>query len=376
MAREHKIQIVIQDGRINARITWMENGKRKALWRSGSTKTEARDRLRQALKERESLVTSGRYGPNTKFSVIMQWYLDRYAVAPTYVDNRKVGGLRSSDSVRGYARPLIDFFGERGLSAVSYSDLESYKSLRLKGKTRRGTGRSIASVHRELALARRVFNIAEREGWLNRSPFRRGEPLISAADERRGWRVMSPEEEDRLLSVCTGKIAHLRPVIICAVDTGMRAGEMFSLRWRDVHKGFIQIPALNTKTIETRRVHVSDRLKEELKRLWDHSEKQNDDLVFGLTTVKRSFKAACLRAGVEHGEPNGLSLRCLRRTAGTRWIQAGLSREETSKLLGHSQAQTTYRHYVTADERTLDHAREITDRINQTSHPLRDAKQS
>src|SRR4029079_10178467 len=109
MAREHKIQIVIQDGRINARVTWMENGKRKALWRSGSTRTEARDRLREALKERETLNTAGRYGPNAKFSVVMQWYLDRYAVAPVYIDDRKVSGLRSSDSVRGYARALNAF---------------------------------------------------------------------------------------------------------------------------------------------------------------------------------------------------------------------------------------------------------------------------
>lgn len=374
MPREHKIQIVIQDGRINARVTWMENGKRKALWRSGSTKTEARDRLRQALRERESLITSGRYGPNTKFSVVLDWYLDRYAVAPVYVDDRKVSGLRSSDSVRGYARALRDFFGERGLSAITYSELESYKAKRLISKTRRGTHRSIASVHRELALLRRIFNIAEREGWIARSPFRRGEPLISAADERRGTRVMSLAEEEKLLAACTGRIAHLKPILICAVDTGMRAGEIFQLHWQDVTKETITIQAMTTKTLQSRTVPVSERLREVFKELWERSEQDDSDLVFGVTTVKKAFRSACIAAGIPHGEPLGLSLRCLRRTAGTRWIQAGIPKEIVSKILGHSsQTPITYKHYISADEAAL---QQVRDALNQTARQQQEKKQS
>jgi integrase len=371
MPREHKIQIVVKDKKINARITWMENGKRKALWRSGSTKTEARDRLRQALREKESRVTTGRYGPQTKFSIVMQWYLDRYAVAPVYVDDRKVSGLRSSDSVRGHARAINAFFGDRALGSITYSDLESYKSQRLREKTKRGKNRSIASVHRELALIRRLFNIAEREGWIGKSPFRRGDPLISVADERKGSRVLSFDEEARLLSVCTGRLAHLKAILICAIDTGMRAGEIFSLKWGDVQKTKIQISALSTKTMQSRVVPVSDRLRLEFKFLWERSTQDDAQLVFETTTVKRAFKSACLKASIEHGEPHGLSFRCLRRTTATRLIQSGLSREEVSKILGHSQAQTTYQHYLSADERTLERARELLDRINQNAPPLR-----
>jgi integrase len=373
MARDHKIQIVIKDGKINARVTWMQNGKRKALWRSGSTKTEARDRLRQALREREQLATSGRYTPHTRFQIVMQWYLDRYAVEPVYVDDRKVAGLRSGDSVRGYARALNEFFNDRTIGGISYSDLESYKTTRLQTKTRRGKGRAIASVHRELATLRRLLNIAEREGWIAKSPFRKGDVLISAADERKGSRVMSADEEARLLAACYGRIAHLRRILICAVDTGMRAGEIFKLKWKDIHKGYIQIPAMNTKRILARSVPVSDRLKAEFNTLWERSEKDESATVFGVTTIKKGFKTACDRAGIEHGEPHGLSLRCLRRTASTRLVQAGLSREEVSKILGHSHAQTTYQHYVAADERTLQRARELLNTINQSAPPLRDA---
>lgn len=373
MPRDHQIQIVIRNGNINARVTWMENGKRKALWRSGKTKTEARDRLREALKERETLNVSGHYSPRSHLSDVMDWYLKRYAVEPTYVEDRKVSGLRSSASVKGYAKAIKAYFEGRTLGSISYSDLESYKAERLSGQTRRGKHRSLASVHRELALLRRVFNIAEREGWIMRSPFRKGEPLISVAQERKGTRVLSFDEEARLLAACVGKMAHLRAILICAIDTGMRAGEIFALNWGDVTKTEITIRALTTKTMQTRTAPVSDRLRVEFKALWEKSEKDDSQLVFGITTVKRSFASACRKAGIEHGEPHGLSFRCLRRTAATRLIQAGLSREETSKILGHSEAQTTYRHYLAADENTLARAREILDRINQSGPPSLEA---
>lgn len=372
MPRDHKIQIIIRNGRVNARVTWKENGRRKALWRSGKNKTEARDRLREALKERETLNVSGRYGPRSRFADVMQWYLDRYAVTPDYVDDRKVSGLRSAASVKGYAKALTAYFGDVAIGSISYSDLESYRLARLRGKTKRGTPRSIASVNRELATFRRLFNICEREGWITRSPMRRGDSLISIANERKGTRVLSRDEEIRLLAACTGKREHLRAILICAIDTGMRAGEIFALRWGDLTKTTITIRALTTKTMQTRYAPVSERLRLEFKAMWeDQSRDHNDDAsVFGVTIVKRSFASACRAAGIQHGEPHGLSFRCLRRTAATRLLQAGLSREEISKILGHSRnAETTYQHYLSADERTLDRARELLNQINQSEPP-------
>src|ERR1051326_21825 len=372
MPREHQIQIVIRTGNINARVTWMENGKRKALWRSGASKTQARERLREALKEREILNPSSTFNPRSIFRDVMQWYLDRYAVDPVYVDDRKVSGLASGDSVKGYAKALNAFFGDRAIGSISYSDLETYKGDRLKGKTKRGKPRSLASVHRELATIRRLLNIAEREGWIVKSPFRKGDTIISVAQERKGTRVLSFDEEARLLAACTGRMTHLRAILICAIDTGMRAGEIFKLKWGFVEKTKINLPGRVTKTGEPRTVPVSDRLRLEFKALWEKSTQDDDKLVFGITTVKRSFESACRAAGIPHGEPHGLSFRCLRRTAGTRLIQAGLSREEVSKILGHTQMQTTYQHYLSADERTLERARELLDRINQSEPPSPD----
>jgi hypothetical protein len=60
-------------------------------------------------------------------------------------------------------------------------------------------------VNRELALLRRMLNVAMREGWLMRNPFTAGDPLICLADERKRERILTREEEARLLGACAPK---------------------------------------------------------------------------------------------------------------------------------------------------------------------------
>jgi len=374
MARPHKIGIVERRGKIYAIITYVVNGKRKAIWRAGSTRTEARDRLKEELAKRESLTTGGRFNPSSKFSAVIDWYLKRYAVAPVYLDSQKVSGLRSSEKVRGLAGPIKEILGGQLLGSISHADLEVFKQDRLATPTRRlkdakGNNigpRSLASVHRELALLRRIFNIAEREGWISRSPFRRGESLISQAKERKGTRVLTADEEKTLLAACVDARKHLRPILICALDTGMRRGEILTLTWNDVNLPGrrISIAAMNTKTLKPRILPISERLAVELYQLLEHAD-ADDPRVFGQTEIKRAFNTACKNAGLARGT-DGLSFRCLRRTAATRWLQAGLPRESVSKLLGHSTSQVTYQHYLAADETTVKLAQEIMNRTGQT----------
>src|SRR5260370_37784356 len=109
---------------------------------------------------------------------------------------------------------------------------------------------SVAAVNRELELLRAVLRFAQREGWIVKSPFELGAPLISKVSETRRDRVLSFAEEARLLAACTDKRAHLRPLLITALDTGMRRGELFKLAWSDVdfNANLIRVRATNTKT--------------------------------------------------------------------------------------------------------------------------------
>lgn len=92
---------------------------------------------------------------------------------------------------------------------------------------------------------------------------RSGDPLISTADERKRERIITRDEELRLLNACDDRWRrHLRPILICALDTGMRRGGILSLQWSDVdfEDRVLTIRAFNTKTMKERQVSMTTRL--------------------------------------------------------------------------------------------------------------------
>ncbi len=102
-----------------------------------------------------------------------------------------------------------------------------------------------------------MLNYAVNQGCLLTNPFSRTENLISNASERAREKVLSYEEEMRLLAACSGERIHLKRILICALDTAMRPDEIFKLIWRDVDlkKGVILIQVENTK-LESERIVI------------------------------------------------------------------------------------------------------------------------
>jgi integrase len=206
-----------------------------------------------------------------------------------------------------------------------------------------------------------MLNVAHREGWLLRNPFA-GDSLISLADENKRERILTREEDVKLLAACdTPQRAHLKGIVICALDTGMRQGEMFSLRWKnvDLANGLLNIQAFHTKTMKQRQVAITTRLAIELERLKASAPDNPNGLVFGiLDNVKRSFTAARSKAGL-----NDVRFHDLRHTAATRLVGAHIPLSEVGRFLRHSQANTTYR-YVNANVETAKRAAAALDAFN------------
>jgi integrase len=355
MARERKLQIIKKKNKagrplIYARQTYTGlDGRRHAIWRRGDTVTEARENLQKALDEMkqhgEEAVTKAR----TRFDELADYFKDRYIKPAEYADGRKIAGMRSHVSLFYLLEPLKEHFGKAKLRNITHGMIEAYKIKRLQTITQYKKPRTIAAVNRELALLRRMFVIAHREGWILKNPFVAGDTLISLADERKRERIITLEEEDRLLAVCIGGRAHIRAILICALETAMRRGEIFTLTWRDVdlENRMIHIQAFHTKTLSARDVAITQRLYAELVRLYELSDKEPDTRIFGIeSNIKRSWTAVRKLTGLED-----VRLHDLRHTAITRWIQQGVPRELAGKLAGHTQAQTTMR-YIHADKLT------------------------
>ncbi len=141
----------------------------------------------------------------------------------------------------------------------------------------------------------------------------------------------------------------------------MRRGEILSLKWSDVdfEERVLTIRAFNTKTMKERQVSLTTRLALELEYLWESSPKHRDQIVFGFTNnVKRSFNSARNQAGLAD-----VRFHDLRHTAATRLVAAHIPLPEVGRVLGHSQANTTYR-YINANIETTRRAAAALDAFN------------
>lgn len=391
------IQKKEKDGKLvwYARITRFDgNGKKKQYTAKADNKSHAR-RLRDELDEKYSRRGEKAIeGDKITFRKLCDIYKERKLIAAEYhgKDNakRKVAGVRSLAPVLHYSDVLREHFGAFLIKNISHTDIEKFKAIRLKTKSRRGE-RSIADVNRTLALMRSIMRFAVQNGWLYQSPFDLGKPLVSIADEVKRERILSFDEEKRILDVCTGereieytrkgkKIKAtlkggreiLKALIVTALDTAMRKGELLKLTWQEVDftTRVITITALNSKTAKPREVGMTQRVFEELMRLWEISPKDKNLSVFGITDIKKSFASACDDAHIKD-----FRFHDLRHTAITRMVNAGLPPMEIMKVSGHTQ-YTTFARYVNpntqtvtriADVLTAFHAKSVTQPTNEIS---------
>lgn len=375
------------------RVRTTKDGRRRAVYQQVKTPAEA-IRVRSRLKDKfDEGAADQVINARRTFADLAAYYKPIYLVEAQYVDGRKIAGRRSLDTVEHHFGLLVAHFGKTPLRSITHGAIRRYKSERLKAPTKRknddGTPRqrSIASVHRELQLLRHILNVGVREGFIPRdpgNPFSAGEPLINIADERGRRRMLSREEESRLRTACGERETtyerrrgdkvttvtmhdkglrrgHLRALLVCLLDTAMRAGEVLKLTWDDIpldgRRATVQ--EFNTKTLSGRAAPVSERLARELAKLYPATSGRRDRLVFGLTSnFKRSFASACRSAGIE-----GLRVHDLCRTAATRLVRGGMPIEEVSRILGHKDIQTTYR-YIGVDDDTVSRAAAIINELN------------
>jgi integrase len=360
-----------------ARVTYTHavTGKRKDIHRRARTRAEAIDLRDQLVREIDE--TDGRSLDHERKTMkdLAAYYRLHYAKPAEYVDGRKVAGLRSLDTVLSQLTTIEAYFQSRSIRSVTYDEIRQFRDERMatpvvvtkierdpstgkRKKVRVERQRSIATVNRELALLNRLFNVAFRQAWLLRNPFTNGEPLTTPSGEKHRERIITREEEARLLAACeTKERRHLRAIIICALDTGMRQGEIFKLTWGDVDldRRAIHVRAFNTKTMRARQVAMTSRLHAEVFMLRP-AEANAEARVFGITdNVKRSFDRVRQLAGLD-----GVRFHDLRHTAATRLTRGHLSLPEVGRILGHTQPRTTYR-YVNADDATMKRAAAILD---------------
>ena len=350
-------------GRVWARFTYTDEitGKRHNVKRRAENRTKGRELLKELIRDLDDNGSKAIQADRLTFSEIAERYKKAKLIDAVYSGERKVAGLRSKSSAT-HIKPLITYFGRRGIKQILVNDIQTYKLIRLNTDSRRGDKISIATVNRELAVLRSIFNYARSEGWLNKSPFDfKGFTLISMADEVKRHRILSHAEEKQILAACKGKrtieyerggqsitaeieynFSYLKVLIITALDTAMRKGELLTLLWSDVdfQQNQITIRAVNTKIQTRRMVGMTSRVHVALQDIWRISSQDLSAQVFGITDIKKSFQTVRTEAKIKD-----LRFHDLRHTATTRMVATGMPAAEIMKITGHLQ-MTTFLRYV------------------------------
>jgi len=152
-----------------------------------------------------------------------------------------------------------------------------------------------ATVNRELACLKHLFTIAIKWGKANSNPVKE----VKLFREPLGrLRVLSREEEEKLLAASA---PHIKPIIITALTTGMRRGEILNLTWEDVDFGTGFLTVGDTKNSETRQIPMSERLTrtiENVKRTSDYIFCKEDGTSYG--SIAKAFRMAVKRSGIRY----------------------------------------------------------------------------
>lgn len=156
-------------------------------------------------------------------------------------------------------------------------------------------------------------------------------------------RFLSPEEQNALLRASQqSRWTRMYLLLMMALTTGARKGELLSLKWRDIDfKGRVASVS-QTKTDKPRLLPLTGNVIEELMRFRETDEA----LIFKNTVcsdkphdVKQAWSYTLKRSGIEH-----CRFHDLRHTAASNLVRAGRSLFEVGTLLGHSSPQMTQRY--------------------------------
>jgi integrase len=304
------------NGTLSYGISYIYNG---TLYReiAGPTKTLAKE----ALRIRKAEIAQDRYQipkkrKPPKFAKACNRYME-------HATKSKRSWERDEDTLK-LAKA---FFKRKRIDEVTSWDVERFKAARVKQVTK-------STVNRELAVVKRLFTLAVDWNLVEKNPVKK---VAMYRIEEKVMRVLSHEEEQKLIDAAA---PHFKPLIIVAINTGMRRGELLTLQWEQVDLQSQTITIKHSKSGKVRHIPINKKAQDILESIPEPHE--GHVFVYRglpIKAVKTAFAGAVRRAGI---------LRCrfhdLRHTFATRLVLAGVDLATVMQLMGHANISTTMKY--------------------------------
>lgn len=324
----------------------------------GKSKKEAKDKYDEYIKT-VSLDSKKPFGE------IAEWYIDNvFIVNDTLSGNTKTLYINAYKSVfessKIAGQPLKDVTGADLQSVVSASTVHA--------TTVRQAVKLIRRLYKYLAAQNVVLDVT-------------GDLSLPAVQQKKRDQAIEVFTDDELHKFIndTPRDHRLRLLVILAITTGARVGELLALTYEDIDKDQVRInKALqevspvrgsgnttelivgSTKTKSSvRSVPVNEIAAEALAdhKAWHEVEaiKNGYDLHYVFTTstgqlyfkstIRKAYTRLCKALGIE---PKGFHT--FRHTFGSRLAANGVPIQTVSKLMGHDSIMTTAKYYVNIDD--------------------------
>jgi integrase len=283
----------------------------------------------QALAIKQAEIAQGR------FQIKAQHHLSFRDFAATYLDFARTE-KRSWERDKSILTNLLPFFGHRNLGDITSFLIENYKQQRVaKVKP--------ATVNREIALLKHMFNMAIRWGKADANPMK---DVRLFREDNIQERVLSQDEITRILDSCSD---YYRPVVLTALHTGMRKNEIHTLKWSQVDLEQRVITVLFSKNGRIRKIPINGTL---LALFQQMKTRASSEYVFIYPNSKGPVpdsRTAWLNALKKSGIPH-CRFHDLRHTFATHLVAAGVDLVTVKELMGHQNILMTTRYAHAAPE--------------------------
>jgi len=316
---------------------------RKRIGRSKTIAEKARGDIEARLERGDAGLLNRDYPILAFFDEYLKRTRDKHAAA--YHDrNRRV--IEQFKRFLKAERPYL-----KKLSQLRPEVVEAYQRFRLAETTPR-TGKAIKkrTVNIEVSSLKTFLNKAVKWDMLSTNPMEGVDYLKE--DDSKKIRALTEEEAGRLLEEANG---WFRPVLLTALYTGLREGELINLEWNDIDfkKGVIKvrrkpswIPKSSGRAIRERDVAVPRQLTDFLQEYKAQSDVR-DKRVFHnkyREPLKPGLRKALMRLTRRCGFPEVTQFHALRHTYATHLIKTCKDLAVVQEQLGHADIRTTMKY--------------------------------
>jgi integrase len=299
-----------------------------------------------ALKEIELQIAKGEFLGVIELKKVVFDKLCREYLVYSKANKAKQSHRRDTTSINN----LRKSFKGKLISEISAYDLEQYKNIR-KDEV------EPATVNREISCIKHMFTKAIHWDYLRKNPLR----SVKKFREPPGRvRYLKENEIAKLLYCCA---EHIKPVVITALNTGMRKGEILNLKWSDVDIVKRIITIRDSKNHESRHIPINDELYTVLLKLPQNS--NCDGHVFlgkhgePIRSIQNAWERTVKNAGI-----TDFRFHDLRHTFASHLAMRGVDIRVLQELLGQKTIAMTVR-YSHLSNKVL---RKAVDKLNITDY--------